>query len=216
MKRLMFLFCLAVAACSPVNDDTVNRAKDSIERDLKGNGIYERGNLPEDLDSDQLKGYFDIVRGAYRYVVNEDRDGRGELPIVEDDSVIEVFFDARIYKSNFESSTTFYTNIEARLAALAGGNPEFDPSAWPTLPLRIALPDDSNILKSVQRALVGCRAASERIIVDDEGNQTNEKLAGDVVRVYLTPDIGFGDTRVNNVPAGSTLVFEVTEIKVVE
>lgn len=195
-KEILALLVLPFAACSPVSEDNVNAARTKFENELKGKGIYERGNLPEDIDVEEdLNGYFDIVNGAYRYIVNEDRADRNELPPIEEGDLVELYFDARVYGSSFENSTTFYTNIASRRSELSGANPEFDPEFWPTDPLSVEIPNGSGILKSIQRALVDCRV-------------------GDVVRIYLTPDIAFGSRAVYNVPAGSSLVFEVTDIRI--
>ncbi len=199
--------CLAIAvlvlgsivACSKVDNETVTRAEDAIEKELRGKGLWERGNLPDDPapEPDQIKGYYDIVEGAYRHVVNEGRVDRELAAVIGAGDVVSLFFDARIYGSSFENSDTFFTNIESRREQLAGGNSEFDTDFWPVEALIITLPDDDGILKPLQRALVGCRE-------------------GDQVRVYLTPDLAFGAKTVYNIPRGETVVFEVTDLAVVD
>jgi hypothetical protein len=153
------------------------------------------------------------VGGAYRHIVNEDRDNRsGSQYKIERGDSIAFFFDGKIFSgSQFESMTTFYTNIEARIQRITGGNPQFDPSYWPTVPLRIKVGEDSRILKSLQEALVGCMAGDG----DPANDEEPDGIASDQVRVYLTPDIAFGDKIVYNVPANSTLVFEITDIVII-
>ncbi len=205
---------LLAAACGK-DDNTVVTAQNKIFDALKNQGIYERGNLPEDPapSPEQIKGYFDIIGGAYRHIVNEDSNanrGDAEYEIARDDS-IAFMFDARIFTGgNFDNLQTFYTNIADRIQT--GGNPNFDGEFWPTEPLKIKVGEDSRILKSLQEALISCRAG--------DGNPDNDNepdgIASDQVRVYLTPDLAFGNRTVYNVPRNSTIVFEVTDIEIIK
>ncbi len=150
--------------------------------------------------------------GAYRHVVNEDRDNRNAGPVISAGDSIAFRFDARIFTGgNFDNLQTFYTNIEARRNILVGGNPAFDPTFWPVELLRIKTGDDPRILKSLQAALISCRAGD-----GDPANDAEGGIASDRVRVYLTPNIAFGDRTVYNVPARSSLVFEVTDIEIID
>jgi hypothetical protein len=202
---------LAITSCGK-NGDAVATAQTAIFNALKGQGIYERNQLPVDNPPtpEQIKGWFDIVGGAYRHIVNEDRTNRGsaqEFGIARGDS-ISFLFDARVFSGgNFDSYRTFYTNNAQRISALFGSNPGF--AGWSTEPLRIKVGEDPRILKSLQEALLMCRA--------DDGDPSNDNLpdgiASDEVRVYLTSDIAFGDRTVYDVPPGSTIVFAVTQIE---
>jgi hypothetical protein len=209
-----------LAACGKL-DDTVTTAQERIVAALRSQGIYDRINLPDPPPSPtELKGYFDNIGGAYRYIVNENRENRGpasEFEIKRGDSIAFIF-DARIYMSgNFEDQQTFYTNDAARIALLTGNNPQFDGRFWPTDPLRIKIGDDPRILKSWQEALIGgakaeaCRAGDGDPSNDDEQGG----IASDRVRIYLTSDIAFGNKIVYSVPARSTIVFEVTDIEII-
>ncbi len=203
----------AAVSCGKL-DDTVNNARTSIINALKNQGIYERGNLPEPIPTpEQIKGYFDIVGGAYRYILNENGANRGsaaEYGIKRGDS-ISFYFDAKIFTGgNFESQQTFYTNISDRIKIISGNNDEF--SGWSTNPLKIKVGEDPRILKSLQEALISCRAGDR----DPANDATEGGIASDRVRVYLTPDIAFGDKIVYNVPRGSTIAFEVTEIVIIK
>ncbi len=209
---------LALSACGK-NDDLVTQSQDRILAAFRSQGIYERGNPPfPEPPPDQIKGYFDNIGGAYRHIVNENRENRGgeSFEIMRGDS-IAFTFDARIYvNGNFEDQQTFYTNDAARIALLTSNNPQFDGRFWPTDPLRIKVGDDPRILKSLQEALIGgakeaCRAGDGIPENDDEPGG----IASDQVRVYLTSDIAFGDKTVYNVPARSTIVFEVTDIEII-
>ena len=211
----LLVMVMSLAAACGKNDNVVATAQTRIFDVLEKNGIYERGNLPEDPEPsyDQIKGWFDIIGGAYRHIVNEETNAnRGpaeEFEIGRGDS-IEFMFDARIFGTGtFESLQTFYTNIDSRISQLKGNNPDFD--GWPTDPLRIKVGDDPRILKSLQEALIGCRAGDG----DPSNDSQPDGIASDEVRVYLTPDIAFGNKTVYNVPANSTIVFEVTEIKII-
>jgi hypothetical protein len=204
---------LTITACGKL-DYTVNKSQSNIVAALKTQGIYERNNLPEERPNpEQIKGWFDIVDGAYRWIVNEEGANRGsaaEYGIRRGDSIY-FYFDARIFTSgSFDSQKTFYTNIASRIAEIAGNNPDFN--RWSTDSLRIKVGEDPRILKSLQEALISCRAG--------DGNPGNDEdvggVASDRVRVFLTPDIAFGDRVVYNVPRGSTLVFDVTEIVIIK
>jgi hypothetical protein len=202
----------ALVACGGA-DDTVNSAQANIVKAFETQSVYERGNLPDPLPANIL-GYFDITeRGAYRYIVNEDRSAksRGGRVIAAGDS-IAFMFDARVFTSGaFDSQQTFYTNIDARIKEVTGNNPQFDTRHWPNTPLRIKVGDDPSILKALQEALIKCVAG--------DGNPENDRdgeIASDQVRVYLTPNIAFGNRVVYSVPANSTIVFEVTDIEIIE
>jgi hypothetical protein len=210
------MLSLVATSCSKLGD-TVNASRDKIFNALKSQGVYERGNLPVENPptQDQIKGWFDIIGGAYRHIVNEEnRTDRGgaEYEIRRGDS-IAFMFDARIFTgSNYNSMQTFYTNIASRISEIAGNNSEFNGNFWPTDPLRIKVGDDGRILKSLQEALISCRAGDGNPDNDDE----EDNIDSDIVRVYLTPDIAFGDRTVYNVPASSTIVFEVTDIEIIK
>jgi hypothetical protein len=211
---MLTALCALAVACGK-SDEEITLARDSIIAALKTQGIYERNNLPQDNPptSEQLKGYYDVVGGAYRWIVNEARENRGgsEFEIRRGDN-IEFMFDARIFsRGNFENYTTFYTNIASRIAELTGNNPAFDGRFWPTDPLKIKVGEDPGILKSLQEALISCRAGDG----DPSNDKEEDGIASDQIRVYLTSDIAFGNKTVYNVPAGSTIVFEITEIEII-
>lgn len=224
------LLLVGMARCGKL-DELTNTAREKIVSALNGQGVYERDNLPEDSPPtpDRIKGWFDMVDGAFRHVVNEDRADRSASPVITAGDSIKFMFDARIFTSgNFENQKTFYTNIPGRIKEVAGNNPDF--AGWPEDPLRIKVGDDPRILKSLQRALISCRAGYKYPKKDDEeenndpGNgdepdpddEEQEDIPSDVVRVYLTPDIAFGNKPVGSVPRGSTIVFEVTDIEIIK
>jgi hypothetical protein len=212
------IVCLAAAmaltGCGK-DGDTVAAAQTRIFTALEGQGIYERGKLPEDNPPtpDRIKGWFDVVGGAYRHIVNEDRANRGPAPeyALERGDSITFVFDARVFSGgSFDNYPTFYTNDPQRISALFGSNPDF--KGWPTKPLRIKLGEDPGILKSLQEALIGCRANDDKPENDDQPGG----ISSDEVRVYLTHDLAFGNRTVYDVPPGSTVVFLVTEIQIIE
>lgn len=207
--------CGLLAACSGgLSGEEIYEAQNKIFNALQTQGIYERGNLPEENPPtpEQLKGYFDIVGGAYRHIVNEDRDNRDMRYLIERGDSISFMFDARIFTGgNYENMQTFYTNIQARIQQIAGNNGDFDTRFWPADPFGIKVGEDRRILKSLQEALISCVAGDN----DPDNDEDSGNATSDQVRVYLTPDIAFGDRVVYSVPAGSTLVFEVTDIEII-
>ncbi len=207
------LVIAALASCGK-SDDRVVTAQNAIFKALESQGIYERGNLPQinPPTPERIKGWFEIVRGTYRHVVNEDRDSRGpaDTYAVERGDSIAFMFDARVFAgNNFESCRTFYTNIPSRISQLFSSNPDF--AGWSTDPLRIKVGEDDGILKSLQEALISCRAGDG----DPSNDQEPGAVSSDQVRVYITSDLAFGNRTVYDVPAGSTIVFEVTEIEII-
>ncbi len=215
LVAVTLLAAAGMAACGGKMSETVNTAQEKISTALRSQGIYERNNLPEDNPPtpDQINGWFDIVGGAYRHIVNEDRDNREPRYEIERGDSIAFMFDGRIFSgSSFGNMQTFYTNDEARIKTIVTNNPDFDTKYWPTTPLRIKVGDDPAILKSLQRALISCRAGDGDPSNDDEPNG----IASDEVRVYLTPDLAFGDRMVYNVPRNSTIVFQITDIEIIE
>ncbi len=201
------------ASCGKL-DDKIYNAQQKIVSALRSEQVYERGNLPDPAPSpSQIKGYFDIVGGTYRYIVNEERNGREAGETVDRGDRIAFRFDGRIFTGGvFDRQQTFYTNIPALIELAAGGNPNFNDEFWPDELLEITVGEDTGILKSLQEALISCRAGDG----DPENDDQPGGIASDRVRVYLTPDLAFGDRTVYNVPAGSTLVFEVSDIVIIK
>ncbi len=219
LRRCIGMVCVAafalvaLASCGK-NDDRVATAQNAIFKALESQGIYERNNLPEinPPTPERIKGWFDMVRGTYRHIVNEDRTGRGpqELYGIERGDSIAFMFDARVFAgNNFESCRTFYTNIPSRISHLFSSNPDF--AGWSTEPLKIKVGEDDGILKSLQEALISCRAGDG----DPDNDEDPNGVSSDEVRVYITSDLAFGNRTVYDVPPGSTIVIEVTEIEII-
>jgi hypothetical protein len=202
------------AACGGKLGETVFEAQKRIFNALKSQGIYERNNLPIDNPPapEQIKGWFDVMGGAYRHITNEDRVDRNEGAVIARGDSISFRFDARIFSGNsYDNMQTFYTNIGSRIQAVMGNNPNFDNRFWPDTPLKIKVGEDPRILRSLQEALVGCVAGG-----GEPADGDGASVASDEVRVYLTPDIAFGDRTVYNVPARSSVVFEITDIQIID
>lgn len=184
-----------MAACSGL-DDVVDTARKNIKNYLEKDGLYERGNIPEN-PKPALKGYYDIIGGAYRHITNDDREGRDNERIIEIGDVVSFSFDARIFKNSYDGSETYWTNIPDRIETVRKGNTEFDTSQWSSDPIIIRVGHDTEILKSLQNALPSCRP-------------------GDEVRIFLPPNVAYGNKPVDVVPAKSTLVFQLTNIEIIE
>ncbi len=190
--------------------EELDNARKRIENDLKGNGIYDRGNMPYPPPTEQqLKGYYDVIGGAYRHIVNEDRPTRGRSPEIQDGQKISFYFEAKVYSGSFANSRTYFTNIADVMATMSKSGEPF--TGWSTAPLEITLSNDSKILKAVQVALIGCRADTNGSADD---NDLENGTQSDNVRIYVPYDIGFGNNWVYNVPPKSTLVFEITRIRI--
>ncbi len=239
---VMLVIAACVVSCNTL-DDKVTADQNRIRTELENQSIWERNNLPDDPLPSKIEGYFDIVGGAYRYIVNEYITGSGGvprinrdlMPVISKNDSISFYFDARIYTGKWENSTTFYTNIESLRDYNKGDNDEFQFDFWPAVPMRIKVGEDPKILKALQVALLSepyCRAAGTTIgdvqAKDEEGNLIlgpDGKVVmvpgvidveSDQVRIYLTPDIAFHNKWVYNVPAGSTIVYELTDIHIIE
>ncbi len=210
-RRTAFALCLGLTgllafACKM--DNVVDESKKKITDYLRGRNIYQRGNLPDDVTT--IEGYYDIIGGAIRHIDNEDRIGREFSPQVVEGDSISFMFDFRIFGGSFENSTTFYTNIEDVRSDVINTNIDFDALYWPLDPLKIKVGSDPKILKSIQAALISCRTYDEENL-----DELGDPRPSDVVRIYLTPEVAFGGKATYTVPAYSTLVIEVTDIRIV-
>lgn len=249
---------IAIFAFSCRMQNLVEEANDSIKKYLHGQRIYERNNPPKDATG-EVKGQYDIIGGAYRYIIDESRPGRPrpEATVQEGDS-ISFMFVGRVFTGT-STSAVFYTNIESVRNNLPS-NPNFDPEyeTWPTEPLKIKVGSDPKILKAIQMALIGCRAGtgSSSDEPEDDGKETtgeegedttggegeegngtededdgeegtgseedkaeedkDEEIESDEVEIYLPPDIGFGKHAIYGVPGGSTLLWEISDIRILK
>ncbi|MDR2890617.1 MAG: FKBP-type peptidyl-prolyl cis-trans isomerase [Alistipes sp.] len=206
----MFAAAVSTVACGP--DEASNQARDRIVNYLNNEGLWERGNVPDDAKTNI--GSFDIIGGVYRHIVNEtSRDNRFDPSshTVEEGDVITFMFDARVFGGSPENSTTFYTNIASLRNQIVSNNPDFNAEYWPIDPLEITVGSDPQILKAVQMALVGCQTDNGDLTDDIDGG-----VKSDQVHIFIPPDIAFGKREFLMVPANSTLLFVVTDIEFIE
>ena len=210
-KGLSLVIVVAAALSLSVSCDAVGDATDAAETKIRSylsntsNGIYERNNIPEETPSTNIKGYYDIIGGAYRYIINEDpADSRPMDGGIEAGDRVSFYFDARVFSSTYDNSTTYFTNIGSRIEYISNNNPQFDITDWSSEPLEINVGYDTGILKSLQNALLS------------SGPNIPACRPGDEVRIFLPPNVGYGNTQVYMVPAKSTLVFELTNIEIIE
>ncbi len=185
-----------LVSCNKLADAT-DSSKTKILASFRQQGIYERNNIPEDTNPNSIKGYYDIIGGAYRYITNENRDGRADAQEISAGDSVSFYFDARIFVSSYDNSKTYFTNSYSRIKYLGNNNPEFDASGWSSDSLRIKVGSDPEILKSVQNVLPGCRV-------------------GDEVRIYLPPNVAYGSKSNGVVPGKSTLIFELTSLRMLD
>lgn len=213
MNPLKYITVLAAALClaSCELSEELENSRDRIEKDFSNTGIYDRGNMPYPLPTEQqLKGYYDRIGGTYRHVYNEFRPTRASSPQIASGDRISFYFQAMVYAGSYSNSKnqTFFTNIQDVIMQSSGNNADFN--GWSTDPMEIVLDNDPKILKSVQAALVGCRADNNRA---DDDNDAANGIQSDVVRIYIPYDIGFENRWVYNVPPKSTLLFEISGIQ---
>jgi hypothetical protein len=208
---------MAVCSVSCELTEELDGMRNRIKTQLNNEGVYERHNLPPNTNLDNVKGYYDIIDGAYRHITNETRPSRVSSPPIKEGDRISFYFDARIYSGSFDRCVVFYTNIENVMREkVAGENQailENDTPIWPTEPLQITLGDDPGILKHIQTALIGCRADNGD--PTDDGDGLSNGITSDRVRIYLPYNIAFGNTWVGIVPPRSTLVYEISGIQII-
>lgn len=178
-------------------DDTVEASVNRIRPFLHGQGIYDPDNLPTP-EPTEIKGNYHVIGGAFRWIFQEDRVGRENEPEVETGDLVGLWFDARIFTGTFDNATTYFTNIPERINAIAGSNTEFDARLWPRVPLEVTI------------------GAGERILLPAVENCLPGVRRGDEVRIFLTPDLWNGNRGLGNIPAWSTLVFQITVDSVVK
>lgn len=192
MKKiaLSILPVLVLAASCSRMDDIVDSANTKIRTYLHGQKIYDPNNYPDPVPTD-IKGNYQIIDGAFRYIVSQDSDGRENWEEVRRGDVISIRFDARIFSgSSFDRFPLFYSNNATTIEIYRGSNDQFDPVEWPTTPY-IAKIGGGQLMPAVENALVSCRA-------------------GDKVQLFLPPDIAYAGKQNYTVPANSTLAFEIT------
>ncbi len=199
----VFLICTLIAtaliasSCSSKLSDATDASKLAIKRYLNGKNIYDRSDVPYDPAPSTINGYYDIIGGAYRYVTNEDRDDRNLERAIAPGDNISFYFEAYVFTSSYESSLPYFTNIRDRIVYIGNNNPEFNVDGWSTDPLEIKVTEDPKILKSIQNALPSCRV-------------------GDEVRIFLPPNVAYGNKDDGVVLGGSTLVFILSNIVIIE
>lgn len=198
MRFIPAIFLLAVlAACGSKMDDVVDSANNTIRTFLRDQRIYDRDNMPEETPA-VINGYYQIIDGAFRWIVQEDRDGREDELVVQSGDQVSFWFDAREFKGTFDNSTTYFTNKQDRINDIAGSNTEFDARLWPTVPIVLTVgAGEGIIMPAIENCLPGARR-------------------GDEVRIFLTPDLWNGSQQSGNIPAFSTLVFQINIESVVK
>lgn len=208
---------LFMSSCNPLPAETIDALQTRIESHLKNEGIYDRNVEVEELPANtRIEGYYDMMGGIYRRIMNENREAREDAPTIEIGDSISFYFDARIFTNNYVNATTYFTNIASRIEYISNNNPEFAAADWSAEPLRIKVGDDDRILKAIHTALPLCKAAGQRMVDDGEGGFEIEEIDSDEVRIYLTPDLAYGNKSIGIVPAKSMLVWELTNITIIE
>lgn len=177
--------------------DAADAARTSIQKHLKSRNVYDRANVPTDPPPTTISGYYDVIGGAFRYITNESRDDRAEMAEIKAGDIVQFYFEAYIFSSNYENTYPYFTNLRDRIIAISNNNPEFDVSNWSTDPLIIEVGYDSQILNSIQNTLPNCRV-------------------GDEVTIFLPPDVAYGSDQIGVVPGKSALVFKLTGINIIE
>jgi hypothetical protein len=214
---------LSQTACNPL-EDVVETSRLSIIKHLEGQKIYDRNvNVNELPPNTEIEGNYDVIDGAYRYILDEKRPERRDLPEIRLGDSISFMFDMRIFASGWERETypSYFSNIPERIPSNNSGSGALQ---WSTEPMRIKIGDDPRLLKALHNVLLSCRAVGQRQaednegnpMIDEDGNPVMEKVASDMVRVFLPPNVGYGIKGNGVVPGKSTLVWILTDIRIID
>ncbi len=194
MKLRFVILALLVGLCSGLvgcneEDTTLKNQRTFIERYLTSGHqprLVSRETAEESGDTE----FYDVWGlNTYRYIATMYEEGREDKPIVEMGDEVELVLTAYIFSgSTPRDDAIYFTNNPVKIAALTkkGLNPEF----WSEEPLVINL-GTTNIIKGVEKALVGCRE-------------------GDEVEIYMTFVTGYDDLAVGMVPKDSSVAWMLT------
>lgn len=197
MRLIYAIFMLAVVlgfvGCSD-EDTTLTSQRSAIERYLTSNHMPRLVSREEAEQSGDTEFYDVWGLNTYRYIATMYAEGRDEKAIVEMGDEVELKLTAYIFTGSARRvSDIYFTNDPVMIESLVaeGLNPEF----WSEEPVVIKL-GRTNIIKGVEKALVGCRE-------------------GDEVEVYMTYVSGYDSHAVGMVPKDSSVAwyFTITSVK---
>lgn len=197
MKRFLFLVSifgavLSGAGCSEEDDNTLPQQQRQILSFLTGTLGLRTQEEAEDPSSEVENAPFYTTTGntAYRWITNYYDADRGQRAEVVYGSTVTLTlsvyeFD---YRKISDRSVPLYTNDESKRTVLtdAGLNPEY----WSFAPYTIQL-GTTRTIKGLESSLAGCRQ-------------------GDIVELYMTYTMAYGDDWLYAVEQQSPLAIHFT------
>lgn len=198
MKRL-FAITIAVAALAALtfagcskDEDTITTQQTTIVRYLTSTHspkLLSEEDAAVSLDSEPPY-YTTAGETAYRYIADSYNSDRLSQPVVEWGDALTITFRAYQFSgSNISASVMpFYSNDPALEEAYSQAG--LTPTYWSFEPLRIVL-GETEILKGLEVSLAGCREL-------------------DVVEVYMTYNMAYGDENIGIIPKETAIAFYFT------
>lgn len=201
MKKLVAILCftLPVLFCSCKQDDeTLSQQQQKIVSYLTSTHVPKLVAVDELEEGSQLPYYTVTGNGSYRYidgVYNPDRDNWTEVTAASTVTVTfraYIFTFANIVTSGKEITMPYYSNDPALEAAYEQAGLTL--GKWDFKPYMIDM-RSPNILKGLYLSLTGCRE-------------------GDVVEVYMSYNMAYGETNQSIIPINSPIAYFFTVDKV--
>ncbi len=196
MPMRKFLYILLVlpllGSCSD-KEDVLPQQRTKIESYLSGSHrpqLVPESEVPADELASTSNYYTQFGDAVYRYIANindPDRVNRAEITATSR-AVITFRMYVFSYANIPDTQLPDYTN-DATLK-LAYGNAGMDVIYWPFVPYVVDM-SRTDILKGLRKALMGCHE-------------------GDVVEVYMTYNMAYGDGLFSIIPEQSPVYFYIT------
>ena len=166
LKIIIGVWVFVLAGCSKEEDFLIDQ-RESFESYLS-----------------RQEGGYTVEGGVYRYVVNADREGYANDPVIEyGDSVT---FNFAAYTFGSPLGTLYYTNVQEWLSA---GSTNLNTAYWDMTPSRVRL-GYTPLLKGVESGLVG--------------NRMNDSLL-----LFVTSDLAYGSVSVGAIGPDEPTVWSV-------
>lgn len=177
-KRLLFISLAAAVLLAGCSDDQNAEVDDrtAFETYLKGKGVE-----------------YTVVGGVYKYIVNAQRPGRENEPVISDADSVYMEYTIREFSSG-GPGRIYFTNVASYIDSLAAIG--LTPTYWPREEEKIKL-GTTPLIKGVAKGLPG-------------------SAQGDSVELFIPADMGYGGVVVGIIPADSPVVWTIKVNKVVK